>query len=92
MERNTDGTFKEGHSNGRPKGAANKTTKQLREAITAFIADKQDQFETDWKELSAKDRVRAYIDLVQYVLPKLKAVEAIEPKEKEVKPPIQWVK
>lgn len=91
MVRNNDGTFKNGHNQGRPKGAANKTTKQIRETITAFVSKQQEQFESDWLELSPRERTRAYIDLVQYILPKLKAVETQETQLLvNVEKPIKW--
>lgn len=64
-----------GNPEGRPKGSANKTGVQLREMITDFLENNFKKVVTDFNELTPKDRVKLYCDLLQYGLPKLQAVQ-----------------
>ena len=64
-----------GNPEGRPKGSANKTGVQLREMITDFLENNFEKVVTDFNELTPKDRVKLYCDLLQYGLPKLQAVQ-----------------
>ncbi len=64
-----------GNPDGRPKGATNKTTAQLRELVTGFLEDNFEQVKKDFSLLSPKSRVKLYCDLLQYGLPKLQAVQ-----------------
>ncbi|MEO8853522.1 MAG: DUF5681 domain-containing protein [Ginsengibacter sp.] len=68
--------FKKGHSGnptGKPKGAANKTTTDLRQWINNFIDDNRKQIQTDWKALEPKERVILFEKLLKYSLPTLQA-------------------
>lgn len=80
-----------GNPEGRPKGAANKTSLQLRETITGFLENNFDLVVKDFKKLTPKDRVRFYCDLLQYGVPKLQAVQLETAKDKEVKITVQRV-
>lgn len=73
--RKSNGQFAEGNS-GRPKGSKNKSTEQIREFIDAFLEDKQDEVLDAFDQLKPKDKVSFYIDLLQYVLPKMKQVDS----------------
>ena len=64
-----------GNPEGRPKGSSNKTGVQLREMITDFLENNFEKVVTDFNELTPKDRVKLYCDLLQYGLPKLQAVQ-----------------
>ena len=64
-----------GNPDGRPKGATNKTTAQVRELVTGFLEDNFEQVKIDFSLLSPKSRVKLYCDLLQYGLPKLQAVQ-----------------
>jgi hypothetical protein len=64
-----------GNPNGRPKGATNKTTAQLRLFILDFLDKNFNVIEKDFSELNPKERVKFYLDLLQYGLPKLQAVQ-----------------
>ena len=64
-----------GNPEGRPKGSANKTAVPLREMITDFLENNFEKVVTDFNELTPKDRVKLYCDLLQYGLPKLQAVQ-----------------
>ncbi len=72
--RNEHGQFAEGNT-GRPKGAKNKYTNQLRGFINHFLEEKQDEVLQAFAELSPRDKVKIYIDLLQYSLPKMKQIE-----------------
>lgn len=69
--------FKKGYSGnptGKPKGAKNKTTLDLRKAINDFLNENFEKIKSDIDSLEPKDRVKIYIDLLQYGLPKLQTV------------------
>ena len=65
---------KSGNPSGKPKGAINKTTKEIREAITFFVSTNLESFQSDLDALSPKDRIKVLVDLIQYITPKLKGV------------------
>lgn len=71
--------FKKGDVNinraGRPKGAANKSPVDLRESITHFLSGNFKKIEADINKLKPIDRVRYYIALLPYSLPKLQTIE-----------------
>lgn len=64
-----------GNPEGRPKGATNKTSLQLREMITDFLETNFEKIKNDFEMLSAKERAKLYCDLLQYGLPKLQTVQ-----------------
>lgn len=71
------GTFKPGESGnpeGRPKGAINKTSQQLRETITDFLTENFDKIKQDFHDLKPRERSRLYCDLLRYGLPQLQAI------------------
>jgi hypothetical protein len=57
--------------NGRPKGSQNKANKDLRDKIKLFIDDNWDAVQKDLEMLSPKERIDAYLKLLEYSLPKL---------------------
>jgi hypothetical protein len=60
---------------GRPKGSVNKVGADLRERITAFIADNWERVEEDFDILDPKDRLHFLEKLLAYALPKLQNVK-----------------
>jgi len=64
-----------GNYEGRPKGALNKTSIILREALSNFLLNNFDSILMDIESLSPKDRVKIYFDLLHYALPKLQPIE-----------------
>ena len=66
--------FKKGQG-GRPKGAKNKATKNVKKQIDKFLCENWEQFNNDLLELSPKDRVNTYVKLLEYSVPKLNRAE-----------------
>jgi len=69
----TDTKFKIGNP-GRPKGAKNKITTEVKERIEWVLNLLDDTLTDDLESLKAVDRVRLWIDLQEYVRPKLQRV------------------
>ena len=61
---------------GRQHGTPNKLTRELREIINDFLQDNIENVKKDFKSLEPKDRVKIYIELLNYGLPKLQAIQA----------------
>jgi hypothetical protein len=56
---------------GRPKGSPNRATEKMRCLITDFLDENFEQVSRDMMELEPKDRVKFYIDLLSFGLPRL---------------------
>ena len=67
-----------GNPNGRPKGSKNRNTENLRIIINNFLFQKFDPVTQAFDDLSARDKVKAYVDLLHYGLPKLQAESSNE--------------
>ncbi|HUH72880.1 MAG TPA: hypothetical protein VLZ75_00605 [Chitinophagales bacterium] len=67
--RDKNGKFLTGN-NGKPKGAVNKTTKDIKEFITAFLNDKAFEIPQIWDSLEDKDKATLYLHLLKIVMPK----------------------
>lgn len=67
--RDKNGKFLTGNS-GKPKGAVNKTTKDIKEFITAFLNDKAFEIPQIWDSLEYKDKATLYLHLLKIVMPK----------------------
>jgi len=66
------GKFTKGQG-GRPAGAKNKTTEQVREAFNQLLTENLPQLKNDIAELEPKDRVKVLLDLAKFVVPTLKS-------------------
>ena len=66
--------FKKGQG-GRPKGAKNKATKNLKKKIDKLLCDNWEQINKDLMALSPKDRVNTFVKLLEYSVPKLNRAE-----------------
>ena len=62
--------------NGRPKGSPNKITSTLREMVSDLLSENYKSIIDDIKQLEPKERVDAWIKLLEYGLPKLQRMEA----------------
>ncbi len=64
-----------GKAGGRIAGTPNKVTADVRSTIKKIIEDNIEQVSADIASLSPKDRVAIIEKLLQYVIPKIQAVE-----------------
>jgi hypothetical protein len=58
------------------KGISNKTNLKTKEFILKVVTDNLQNIQQDFKELEAKDRIKLTTDLMAYVIPKLRQVDA----------------
>ena len=82
--------FKKGESGnptGRPQGTPNRVNDEIRNRINEYLSENFDKVLNDLKTMEARDRVRFYIELLQYGVPKLKQTELKT--EIEDRPPIR---
>jgi hypothetical protein len=59
--------------NGRPKGVPNKVTADLRAKVHELLAGQYETIIADFEGLEPKDRIKLFIDLLPFALPKLQA-------------------
>lgn len=70
----TKTSFKKGEAKGKPKGALNHTTRDIKEAYQLLIEKNLDNLSKWLNEIAVKDPARAIniiLDLSEYVIPKL---------------------
>lgn len=84
--RNKNGRFSHGN-NGKPKGATNKTTKDLQQFITNFLNEKSFEIPLIWDNLEDKDKATLFLHLSKLVIPK-NVNESIEQTEQPLFPTI----
>lgn len=74
--------FKENDSsinrNGRPKGTPNKTTSEIKEMFQLLLENNIDKLQNDFDALQPNERIRYFLDLASFVIPKQKAIEVKE--------------
>ena len=79
---------KTNNPNGRPAGSPNKVTKELRTIINDFLNDNIEKVQKDFSKLQPRDRVRLFIDLLQYAIPKCRTIDTtintIEDRTKQI--------
>ena len=73
---------KTNNKNGRPPGAVNKLARAHKERLSDLLAEKYQIFTRRLEELEAKDFVKAYIDLLKYVVPPAQPVQETTPSDK----------
>lgn len=59
---------------GRPPGAANLVTRQMRELMMVAAEDNYDKFVVELQKLSGEKFVNAYLAMCKFVLPQLQSV------------------
>jgi hypothetical protein len=64
-----------GNPKGKPKGAMNKTTLDLRKAINDFLTGNFDEVVKLWSKLGNKERINFYRDLLRYAVPTISAIQ-----------------
>jgi hypothetical protein len=64
---------KSGNPDGRPSGSKNKATELVKSLIETMITDNAEQLQKEFKELKGKDKMKAFIDLLPYVVPRLQS-------------------
>jgi hypothetical protein len=60
---------------GKKPGTPNKINQEIRGRINEFLDNNFETIQNDLMQLEARERVKFYIELLQYGLPKLKQVE-----------------
>ena len=60
---------------GRPKNSVNKVSALVKEAVANILEEQQDIFLDRLEKLNPKDYVNAYIGLMKFIVPTLKAQE-----------------
>lgn len=66
---------KTNNPNGRPKGVPNKVTNELRGWIFTILNDGKEKFEQDLADLMPTERVRVFLSLLGYAVPKMSALD-----------------
>ena len=85
--RDENGRFTDGNK-GKPKGATNKTTKDIREFITNFLNDKAFEIPHIWDAMEDKDKATLYLHLCRLVLPKPQEIEDNDKNNRKIQQPV----
>ena len=64
-----------GNPNGRPKGAENIVTGQIRSLWQDLMTENVDQLKSDFKTLKPKERLDMAIRMTHFLVPKLQSIE-----------------
>jgi hypothetical protein len=64
-----------GNPEGRPIGTKNRINQEIREKILIFLENNFEDIKADVKNLEPKDRVKFYIDLLSFGVPRMKSIE-----------------
>ncbi len=76
--------FKAGND-GRPKGAINKTTREFKERVEWVLGLLDETLEEDLRGMRATEKVKLWLDLQEFVRPKLQRMNlAVEPGDDNV--------
>lgn len=58
---------------GRPRGSANKISNELRIKISQFLNLEFNNIKKDFRKMDPREKTKVYVDLLSFVLPKLKS-------------------
>lgn len=61
---------------GRCKGTPNQITRKTREFIEELIQDRYEQLKKDFDSLTPSDRIKALVNLLPYITPKMSDISA----------------
>lgn len=67
---------KSGNPNGRPRGAKNKVASDIKSWIANLISANRQQIESDLESLDPAERLRFFLALLNYAVPKQQSVKA----------------
>jgi hypothetical protein len=56
----------------RPKGALNKTARDLRQMISNFLMENFEEVQKSFKEIPPKEKIKVYCNLLAFAVPKLR--------------------
>ena len=75
---------------GRPIGAKNKTSNEIRETLSLFLSDNEEEFNSRMSSLNDKDYCAMYLKMIKLVIPPIKSVyfTVLEPKPLKE---IEWI-
>jgi len=65
---------KSGNAAGRPKGAHNKLSRELREVMKGIISNELERLPETLEQLQPKERIELVIKLAAFVLPKVEPI------------------
>lgn len=71
---------------GRPKGTPNKTTSEIKEMFQLLLENNIERLQSDFDKLQPNERIKYFLDLASFVIPKQKAIEVKEDRLKEFEP------
>jgi hypothetical protein len=66
---------KSGNPGGRPKGAKDKATRELRDWLKTFLEGKTKDLEREWKKLKPEQKFSLFERLLAYSLPKPQSID-----------------
>ena len=70
-----EGLFKVGHPGYKQKGTLNKKTREFREKIDMVLNFLDDRIEQNLESLSPKEQVQMWMDLQEFIRPKLQRTQ-----------------
>jgi hypothetical protein len=73
-----------GNSAGRPTGSKNVAGAGLRNLISDFLQENFEQVTSDFAQLEPKDKIKIFIDLLQYSVPKLQSTNVTNDLEQQL--------
>jgi hypothetical protein len=74
-ERNKKGQLQAGHPGYRKKGTLNKVTVEVKQRIERVLEILDESLETDLMELSPKEKVQLWMELQEFIRPKLQRTQ-----------------
>ena len=69
------GKFAKGHPGLKPKGSPNKVTIEMKQRIERVLEILDESLETDLMALSPKEKVQLWMDLQEFIRPKLQRTQ-----------------